>query len=64
MNIWYCKFVSFKQWGRTLISELLMNPQGWEGEKNSLTYICDMMEAVGREPTVLSRWFEWLPNPP
>lgn len=26
-------------------------------------YICDMMEAVGCEQTILSRWFEWFPNP-
>lgn len=27
-------------------------------KKTGLTYICDMMEAVGCEQTVLSRWFE------
>lgn len=35
---------------------------GLEGQgvesRRGWTYICDMMEAVGCEQTVLSRWFE------
>lgn len=31
--------------------------------KRRFEYICDMMEAVGCEQTILSRWFEWFPNP-
>lgn len=55
-----------KHWGCSAIREIIMNPGRFKAEekkkkkrkKKGLTYICDMMEAVGCEQTVLSRWFE------
>lgn len=50
------KCIRMKHWAYSLIRNL-NESYDLKGKKNNLTYICDMMEAVGCEQS-LSRWFE------